>query len=319
MAVNFGSGNNTSSMGLGSALPSFNPSAYSYTPSPPSFDPGTGTTRFQSMYQSATGGDLAPDESYYYYGKYRAPKGWNALGDAPPTGYFFDGESKNVSIPVQYGTSPLDVVASPSMSGSLTHSTIGDWIEGNAELRRGVIGSDDYSVVDLNQFLKPSWERVSPSYGMNSGGIVPGYNEGGIAMAMQPEMSGMEIPGQEIQTGGEDTKELINMALVAIDPNSDMPEDDRTAVLSLFEEVFGPGSVEMLKEEYMGKDEVPAMLTPGEVVVPKNKVLHAGGGDPEAGAQNIMQMVDELGQLRGGDPATALGGAGGIASALGVK
>ena len=150
---------------------------------------------------------------------------------------------------------------------------------------------------------------------MNSGGLVrrgdredpqglaAGYNEGG-----------------QVQAGGQmDNEQLINMALVAIDPNSNMPNSDREAILAMLEEVFGEGAVEALKEEYMGHDEVPAMLTPGEVVIPKNKVLEAGDGNPDAGAQNIMGMVDEMNNLQGGAPADALGGVGGIAAALGGR
>ena len=320
MALNYSGKGNTSTLGLGGALPSFNPGSYTYTPVPPSFDPGTGTTRFQSMYSSSIGNDLQPGESYYYHGAYRKPDSWDHVGDTPPDGYVLDGASKYISIPVEYGQSPTEYGSTGTLNGMLGRSSVGEWIAGPAELRKGVLGAEDYSVVDLDSFLTPSWERRNPSYGMNAGGMVRNYNEGGLAMAMpQEEMMGAPMPNPDIQPSSQDSEELINMALVAIDPNSDMPDDDRSAVLALFEEVFGPGSVEMLKEEYMGKDEVPAMLTPGEVVVPKNKVLHAGGGDPDAGARSIMQVVDELGQLRGGEPAAALGGAGGIASALGMN
>ena len=378
--LNFGTGSNVSSsaLGIGSALPQFaGNSGYSGGSqlAPPSFNPNTGTTRFQQQMNSQPAGGGAAWQASSYVPD-RLPKkleGKNltsseraAWSDRAPTSW--DSQAIPVENTQQYvsnlpsGRSLYNdlmvdyndfmakgVYRFDDMDSNAFDATLADWAARESKNRKQYINMTDEWLAgeaanptgvfrNREGSNGPTWDsasgeggssitwmdvpiRVYPKglwgAGMNSGGLV---HKGGREMLNQEGIAGalgaQVTPAQRQpnpQGPAPDTEPLIQAALMAIDPNSEMPEEERAEILAMFEEVFGPGSIEQLKEEYMGNDEVPAMLTPGEVVIPKNKVNEAGGPD------SLMAMVDELGQARGGTPAQALEQSGGLGAVLGMN
>lgn len=160
----------------------------------------------------------------------------------------------------------------------------------------------------------------------NKFGMVKGYADGGIASAydVSPEML---PPGQpEVQSDPQD-EQFITLALEAIDPASGMPDQQRQIILEEFEKRYGEGAVEELMRQFeeaqeVPIDDIPAMLTEGEVVIPRDAVKGAdpnGNGNVEAGARELMSMVDELRNVRGGEAAMPPAARQGIAAALGGR
>ena len=95
-------------------------------------------------------------------------------------------------------------------------------------------------------------------------------------------------------------------ALQAVNPTSPMDDADRQMILTAFEEQYGEGAVEELRRQLeeaqeVPIDNVPAMLTEGEVVIPRDAVKAAGNGDVETGAGELMSMVGELRAMSGGN------------------
>jgi len=340
MALNFGAGFSGGSPlgagGLGSALPAYVPGANPAAAQnliPPSLNPATGQTRFQQMagqnltYDPAgsvpSWTDPSADRQFeYYYGIYNPQLYQEGHGRGP------NASLGGTEIPLPEGWNVDNGFLTAPVNSKTAQKTgdISKYFTGGAyETRYGTL--DHLNSSDGDPFFgraEDTDRRASWEY--NSGGLVRrgdspnGYVAGGIVgpemgqMPMQPMQE--EMPMGPEQGPDQATKELIDATLMAIDPNSDLTEGQRESIVSLFIDEFGPEALEQLREEYMGNDEVPAQLTPGEVVVPKNKVLAAGGGDPNAGASSIMRMIDEMNSLQGGAPSDALGGAGGIASAL---
>lgn len=387
--LNFGTGSNApvSAAGIGSALPKFTGnSGYGAGTqlTPASFNPGTGTTRFQQMYNANPAGSGAEWQKSNYTpntlerkleGKNLTASQRDAWSDGNPTSW--DAPAMSIEDSQQYVSNlPTGQSLYNDLMVDFNHwksaggyknnlnpdfdITLADWAARESKNRKQYISMTDQWLAGeaanptgvfrgrVESRGDPSWGeqagldpsdangrtinwmdvpiRVYPKglwgAGLNDGGLVRRgdtqmLNEGGIAGVLGGQQQIPQQPIQQAQAGPQgpspDTEPLIQAALMAIDPNSDMPEEERVEILSMFEEVFGPGSVEQLKEEYMGNDEVPAMLTPGEVVIPKNKVNEAGGAD------NLMAMVDELGQARGGTPAQALSQAGGLGAVLGMN
>ena len=91
-------------------------------------------------------------------------------------------------------------------------------------------------------------------------------------------------------------EQLRAYAIDALDPNTPLSDEARNKILMAFEEVFGKGSVEELAKQLDASegsetgvgptDTVPAMLTPGEFVVPEDVVQNVG-------EDNLYQMMDQ--------------------------
>ncbi len=160
------------------------------------------------------------------------------------------------------------------------------------------------------------WAFDSASWELSDGGLVMkpvvSYGLGG------PVAAGVT---DESRLGGQlspDQEQLLQGAIAALDPASKMSEEDRMLILREFEEEFGPGSVKMLMEEIDGEsgsgeasdglsDSIPAVvdgvqpaaLSEGEFVVPSDAVAGIGNGSSEAGARELMGMVDRIRGARG--------------------
>lgn len=307
--LNYGSSQGSSSFGgLGTALPAYVPGTYgsSVTPSLPMLNTSTGTT----SYQDAT--RLTP-----FQRAYSAKFPGQGLASSNPLS---EGETR------PGGNRILWLIGSPSKRGN----RVDGGIHADSGQYKGqlIIRADDAGNTPGDYFTRGMYDRhwgpddefrnadrYPGPYGlyglrqrrgrrnwsgwnlhMNEGGVV----EGGLAGA-----------GSVPQESFDPNDELIQFALKAIDPESGMDDQDRQAILQEFEAKYGDGAVEVLEEMYFGHDEVPAMLTPGEVVIPKNDVIDAGG--PES----IMKVVEELKMARGGEASVPFPGGQGLMAALG--
>jgi len=155
----------------------------------------------------------------------------------------------------------------------------------------------------------PSWRKFS------HGGPVDAGIGGLIDPGMIPEQQlppGTVLPQQGIpqqdpgpQMSPEQT-ELYEAATIALSPNSPFTPDETQAILAAFDEEFGPGSANELEAMLSGDqgqaiDNIPAMLTEGEYVIPKSDVeLASNIGNNEEGVMNLDRMFRELRQLKTG-------------------
>lgn len=127
---------------------------------------------------------------------------------------------------------------------------------------------------------KASWERN----GFADGGVVEG---------------GMDPGDQKMYMG----------AMMALDPNSNLSEDDRNEILSIFEDQYGPEALDGIASQMSGPQESdgmsdsipavingsqPAALSEDEFVIPADVVSGLGRGSTNAGARKLMAMIDQV-------------------------
>ena len=176
-----------------------------------------------------------------------------------------------------------------------------------------------------------SWNPSTIS--MANGGLVrrgdkdfDTYAHGGQVMpsASQQDSLAEQSPGNGMT---EYEESLTQATIQALDPDSQIDQNDRTTVIEEFERVFGEGAIEELLEELQSRDggdtpdgtsdsipalidgQQPAALSQGEYVLPAWFVAKAGG-DTEGGAAHIDNVVEQAKGLAGDeqvDPAALLG------------
>jgi hypothetical protein len=185
--------------------------------------------------------------------------------------------------------------------GRESDTTFGETNAAQSDEPEAAVGKKNIKEADLRRAQTPSWERNY--WGYSNGGVVMGYEQGGVAE---------QGPSPEDQ-------ELIQLAIAALDQQSDMDDEDRAIILTEFENKFGDGSVEELIQEVQvaeqagqaqqapqgfafgggvqgSSDTTPAMLTPGEYVLPTAVVDNVG-------VQNLNNIVQNTtGQIPGGRP-----------------
>ena len=108
---------------------------------------------------------------------------------------------------------------------------------------------------------------------------------------------------------------LVKGAILALDPESPVSDEDRQIILAEFEKTFGEGSIDELMGTLQGQGEAggevvgpgtgtsdsvpalvngqrPAALSDGEFVITADDVQNTfGGGDRDRGVQNIEQLI----------------------------
>ena len=159
-----------------------------------------------------------------------------------------------------------------------------------------------YSPRVENYLRTASWDEADAGWDREKRSILDNFSNGGL------------VPGGESEGQGD---ELMMQAMAAVDPMSGMDGQDRAAILAAYEQMYGPGSVDQLRAamaEQMAmesdgmSDSIPATIdgqemariSEGEVVIPADAVSSLGNGSTDAGARQLMSMVDELRQLKGG-------------------
>jgi hypothetical protein len=179
---------------------------------------------------------------------------------------------------------------------------------------------------------------------------VPG--EGGIGSLMGPEQIPTSdfptsqigtapepppeepVPGEESSANNpapEDDQELIMQTVEAIQgkhPNPDQVimafvkefgeealQDLVARVKAVPQQGAGDGQSDSVPALIDGKQ--PAALSRGEVVIPADAVSGLGNGSTDAGAEQLMGMVDNIRQARGGGPQQPPPIQGGIAAMMG--
>ena len=165
-------------------------------------------------------------------------------------------------------------------------------------------GTDEEGVSIAGRRGAPSWEVGG--YGM--GGVVQGYASGG-------EVGPAEALNQDVGASPEEMQ-LVMGAIAALDSNSDMDNADRNMILAAFEEYFGEGALAELMEEISSVDDgkrrdnfqfgnkpspedtVPAMLQPGEFVLPKREVQNMNEGKT-IGREDLREISANAGRPMG--------------------
>lgn len=142
-----------------------------------------------------------------------------------------------------------------------------------------------------------------------------GYVDGGL-MGPAPVQQAQPQAQPQGQPQSAEEQAIFQQAIMALDPSSNLSQEDRMQILQAFEEYFGPGSVEDLIATVESQkaqnsdglsDSVPAevsgqptSLSEGEFIVPADAVSGLGNGSTEAGGRQLGRMVDGIRSARGG-------------------
>jgi len=163
---------------------------------------------------------------------------------------------------------------------------------------------------------RPAWDEgggsASWEEGYEDSGDNPwGYADGGMVQG--------EAPTRQTADGGSevlaDEEVLVQGAIMALDQESQMSMEDRKMIIQEFIETFGEEELKRLmmaieaeEDERLGgggvgpTDTVPAMLTPGEFVLPTDTMQQISNGK-QIGREDLEQI-----QASAGRPAMGLGG-----------
>ena len=305
------SGYAAESNGLGNS----NGSSGQYAPNPVVI-PSGGGTRFQDAQDANTETVFGNENTYIYdsnsFDPYTTLFGDNVNYDATkgdPLAYL----KARAAMPTSMGEWGIDkwinnTYESMKIPGYVASQASEDFINslttmGVHELQALGKKGHDYGT----SFADDSFnDKYQPQGYARGGEVMNGLASGMPQSLPQQELGGVD-PSQ--QGPSPEDQQLIQAAIAALDQESGMSEDDRVAILTEFENVFGEGAVEALLEEIQKGSETdtqPAMLTPGEYVLPKPIVDDVGAG-------RLDEMVRrETGQEPGGRPVQAQGLGGGL-------
>lgn len=264
------------------------PAGGTVSPGLPTLNTNTGTTSFQQMYSNHLGS--APVQN---------------VEDMPD----FDGGSDIGNIH-KFMSSVRDYKAG---SGIYSDPTIGPPIPSKGLGKVGDL-SDLAKIYPYIQDYKHGKGIYKPrpavwDNGYASGGLVSlgsAYRSGG-AVEQQAEPHSPDIAPQSSPpdaTADPETEKLYMGAMMALDPEYPMSEEDRSMIIETFIAEFGEDELVELEAELAARssdgrsDSIPATLggkpaalSEGEYVVPADAVSGLGQGSTEAGARRLDDLV----------------------------
>lgn len=274
----------STSGGLGSFS---QPAGGTVSPGLPTLNTNTGTTSFQQMYGSRFGS--APSQTPLSEGSVRYP----GYGNKPH--HFIDAIKDYEGGIGQYADRSLPPPVPPRAKE----------FKDLSKLARSLPYIEDYGR-SRGAYLKPAtpWET-----GYASGGLVSlgsAYRSGGAveqqAAPHSPDLAPQTNPPDA--SSDPQTEKLYMGAMMALDPDHPMSEEDRSMIIETFIAEFGEDELVELEAEMAAQssdgrsDSIPATLggkpaalSEGEYVMPADAVSGIGQGSTEAGARRLDDLV----------------------------